>query len=302
MNRTASFIVIFIVCTAVAFSSGYWSGTLNLFEGLPNLFERLANSPSDLDTRIKLLESRVSEQLFIPGRRLAGEGIQLLVYNIGNSTVTLSNIQINGYFNSSSPGWIIENDNKILPGEFALVTAYLKTYHLENNLDELVFSFTTENGNTYYCRLPTYGDSSIGIESPQPATGYTKFEQIELPTSYARWDGNKTFTNGGWNVTIELKNTGSADATIDNIFLNGIPLSGYSSSSIRLYEDGQQVPNLSSISISVTKGGSKTLLIQVEKYNATDNSGIEGCTHGTWVDFKIHSASGRDYPTRVKLP
>ena len=160
MNRTASFIVIFIVCTAVAFSSGYWSGTLNLFE-------RLTNPPSDLDTRIKLLESRVSEQLFIiPGRRLAGEGIQLLVYNIGNSTVTLSNIQINGYFNSSSPGWIIENDNKILPGEFALVTVYLETYHLEDNLDELVFSFTTENGNTYYCRLPTYGDSSIGIESP----------------------------------------------------------------------------------------------------------------------------------------
>ncbi|RJS85863.1 type IV pilin, partial [Candidatus Bathyarchaeota archaeon] len=104
------------------------------------------------------------------------------------------------------------------------------------------------------------------------ASGYTTFEQIELPTSYARWDGNKTFTNGGWNITIELKNTGSADATIDNIFLNGIPLSGYSSSSIRLYEDGRQVPNLSSISISVTKGGSKTLLIQVEKYNATDNS------------------------------
>jgi len=133
------------------------------------------------------------------------------------------------------------------------------------------------------------------------ASGYTTFEQIELPTSYARWDGNKTFTNGGWNVTIELKNTGSADATIDNIFLNGIPLSGYSSSSIRLYADGQSV-DLSSISISVTKGGSKTLLIHVEKYNATDNSGIEGCTHGTWVDFKIHSASGRDYPTRVKLP
>ena len=134
------------------------------------------------------------------------------------------------------------------------------------------------------------------------ASGYTTFEQIELPTSYARWDGNNTFTNGGWNVTIELKNTGSADATIDNIFLNGIPLSGYSSDSIRLYEDGRQVSDLSSISISVTKGGSKTLLIQVEKYNATDNSGIEGCTPGTWVDFKIHSASGRDYPTRVKLP
>jgi len=131
------------------------------------------------------------------------------------------------------------------------------------------------------------------------ASGYTTFEQIELPTSYARWDST-LFNNGGWNVTIVLKNTGSADATIDNIFLNGIPLSGYNSSSIALYADGSQVTDLSSISISVTKGGSRTLLIQVEKYSG--GTGIEGCTAGTWVDFKIHSAAGRDYPTRVKLP
>ena len=156
MNRTASFLVLLVVCTAVAFSSGYWSGTLNLFERATNLFERLTNSPSDLDTRIKLLESRVSEQLFIiPGQRLAGEGIQLLVYNIGNSTVTLSNIQINGYVNSSSPGWIIENDDKILPGEFALVTVYLETYHLEDNLDELVFhsQLKTEIHTIVDCQL-----------------------------------------------------------------------------------------------------------------------------------------------------
>lgn len=132
------------------------------------------------------------------------------------------------------------------------------------------------------------------------ASGYTTFEQIELPTTYARWDAT-LFSNGGWNITIVLKNTGSADATIDDIFLNGIPLSDYTSGNITLYADGTQI-SLVSISISVPKGGSKTLLIQVEKYNDADGSGIEGCTSGTWVDIKIHSAAGRDYPTRVKLP
>ena len=135
------------------------------------------------------------------------------------------------------------------------------------------------------------------------ASGYTTFEQIELPVSYARWDSNITaFNSEGWNVTIELKNTGSADATIDNIFLNGIPLGEYDSSSINLYANGQPTNDLSNINIHVPKGSSKTLLIQVKKYNSTAGTGIEGCTPGTWVEFKIHSTSGREYPTRVKLP
>jgi len=284
MNRTASFIVLFIVCTAVAFSSGYWSGTLNLFE-------RLTNSPSDLDTRIKLLESRVSEQLFIiPGHRLAGEGIQLLVYNIGNSTVTLSNIQINGYVNSSSPGWIIENDDKILPGEFALVTVCLETYHLEDNLDELVFSFTTENGNIYYCRLPTYGDSSIGIESPQPDGGYTSFEQIEIPTVYASWDA----AANNWTITIKLKNTGSADATIDNLFINSIPLADHNGKATLNYNNNNYTTQ--SFSIPVNKGSEVTLYLYLMQ------SASNGFTAGTRVDLKIHTAAGREYPAQVKLP
>ena len=132
------------------------------------------------------------------------------------------------------------------------------------------------------------------------ASGYTTFEQIELPTTYAKWD-ETLFSNGGWNVTIVLKNTGSADATIDDIFLNGIPLNDYTTGNIILYADGTQI-NLADINILVPKGGSITLLVQVERYDESTGTGIEGCTSGTWVDFKIHSAAGRDYPTRVKLP
>jgi len=125
------------------------------------------------------------------------------------------------------------------------------------------------------------------------AGGYTSFEQIELPTSYARAISSP-FT--GWNVTIELKNTGSADATIDNIFVNSIPLKDYTCG-IRLYADGDnQTSNLASLSISVSKGGSATLVLQIEQ------SSSDGFTSGTRIDIKIHTAAGREYPAQVKLP
>ena len=127
------------------------------------------------------------------------------------------------------------------------------------------------------------------------ASGYTTFEQIELPTVYAR--GNSPLTR--WNVTIELKNTGSADATIDNIFINGIPLKDYTSGRVWLSYDSENLTTsseLASISISITKGGSKTLLLQIER-NSND-----GFTSGTRIDIKLHTAAGREYPAQVKLP
>lgn len=137
------------------------------------------------------------------------------------------------------------------------------------------------------------------------ASGYTAFEQIELPTAYAAFDADIFNNAGGWNITIELKNTGSADATIDNVFLNAKPLKAYDSGTIFL-SDGTTTwdtsTKLASIFISVTKGSAKTLSLQVQQYNATGPSGVEGCTSGTRIDLKMHSAAGRDYPVQVKLP
>jgi len=140
------------------------------------------------------------------------------------------------------------------------------------------------------------------------ASSYTTFEQIELPTAYAKIiddSADKNFTDSGWNITIELKNTGSVDATIDNIFLNGIPLKDYNSSYVCLY-DGQQWLNDSSdfqnLNIHITKGSSKTIVLQVQKYDQNSQTGVEGCTSGTRIDLKLHSASGREYPVQVKLP
>jgi len=136
------------------------------------------------------------------------------------------------------------------------------------------------------------------------ASGYTTFEQIELPTVYAK-DLVNDQPFAGWNVTIKLKNTGSADATIDDIFINDVPLEDYDSGTIQLYVDtcdanGNQTSSLSSLSIDINKGQSKTLYLYIK--DDTNGNGVDGCTSGTTVNIKIHTASGRDYPTHVKLP
>ena len=99
-----------------------------------------------------------------------------------------------------------------------------------------------------------------------------------------------------WKVYIELKNTGSADATIDNIFLNEKPLNDYPLGNIKLFvsDDTGLEEDLSDISIPVTKGSSEKVIVWIQK-------GTEGCSSGTRIDLKLHSAGGYNYPAQVKL-
>jgi len=142
------------------------------------------------------------------------------------------------------------------------------------------------------------------------AGGYTTFEQVELPTAYAEYGSSFDIADdgvaddSGWKITIELKNTGSADATIDNIFINSVPLSSISTAAVDLWykdENGvlTEATDFSSISIRVDKGSSNTVVIYI-----IDDGGqsVKGATSGTRIDIKLHSAGGRDYPAQVKLP
>jgi flagellin-like protein len=125
------------------------------------------------------------------------------------------------------------------------------------------------------------------------ASGYTSFEQIELPSIYAKVI---TLPSAGWNITIDLKNTGSAAATVDNIFINSMPLDDYPTEDVTLYgPDGVAVP-LSSISVSVGNGNTETIVLQLVQ------SEDDGFTAGTRIEVKIHTAAGKDYPTSIRLP
>jgi len=136
------------------------------------------------------------------------------------------------------------------------------------------------------------------------AGGYTSFEQIELPSVYAKyvsdWDAGETGTGGGWQIFIELKNTGSADASIDNIFINGVPINDYlSTNNVKILNGSSDSLPEMSLPVRVNKGGTASIVVAIK-----DDGGqtVEGATSGTRMDIKLHSAAGREYPAQVKLP
>ncbi len=96
----------------------------------------------------------------------------------------------------------------------------------------------------------------------------------------------QTFANGtsGWLLTIEIKNTGTTAATIDNIFINNIPINTV-----------KGVIAYNGTKTTINSGDTVTLYILLEK-------GTNGYSPGQMVNVKIHTASGRDYPTTITLP
>ena len=122
---------------------------------------------------------------------------------------------------------------------------------------------------------------------------FTKFEKIEFISIYAdpptRYNATVTQPNGdtfngtAFTVNIVLKNTGTAAATIDNIFIDTRPFRSFA--------------NVSAPSVV-----GQTLDIGVQRtYN------IYLPSSGTWspgntVAITISTAAGREYPNFVVLP
>jgi len=106
---------------------------------------------------------------------------------------------------------------------------------------------------------------------------YTRFEKIEISKAYAVKE-----TDGNFTITIELQNSGSADATINYVLLNGRPLS----------DVGATINATLPLTINVGKSAPLTITLPVSL----------GFQSGTTIDLKFHSASGKDYPQMLTLP
>jgi len=125
---------------------------------------------------------------------------------------------------------------------------------------------------------------------------FTATENIQIISAYA------TGSQGNWIIYLTVKNVGTTDATIDNIFINGKPASSISGSlgwinatlgvgSISSYTGGAG-GNLTSINIPLKAGNSATITIEIKT----------GFTSGQMVEVKLHTASGKEYPKQVTLP
>ncbi len=109
---------------------------------------------------------------------------------------------------------------------------------------------------------------------------FTRFEKIEITYIYAEKQ-----SGGGWKIYLKVTNTGTADATIDNIFINGKPYSSYTGVSI--------TPDVST-PYTLAAGKSADFEITIP-----DGAGF---TSGQSIEVKVHTASGQEYPKLTNLP
>ncbi|MEM2009247.1 MAG: DUF4352 domain-containing protein [Thermosphaera sp.] len=107
--------------------------------------------------------------------------------------------------------------------------------------------------------------------------GFTTVENLQITYAYA-----STLENVGWKIELKVENKGTADATIDEIFINGVPIDSVNGANY--------TPNKP---FTVKTGENETIEITLTK---------SGFSAGQQVEIKIHTASGKEYPKMVTLP
>ena len=110
---------------------------------------------------------------------------------------------------------------------------------------------------------------------------FTRYEKLEVISAYAT--GSES---AGWTVVLEVRNTGTTDVTIDEIFINGKPYNEWSEVSL--------TGTVTSLPEPLPTGESRTIKISI-------GSG-SGFKSGQIVEIKVHTAAGNEYPKSVQLP
>ena len=128
---------------------------------------------------------------------------------------------------------------------------------------------------------------------------YTQFEKVEIQTGYATYDATAP---AQWTITMAIKNSGSADATVNMVFLNDVPCLpanyGILTGVAPALSWGTDIP---STGVTLQAGEPGT----VEIYIANPCSAIpelQFLSAGTTINVKLHSAGGMDYIKLIRLP
>lgn len=115
---------------------------------------------------------------------------------------------------------------------------------------------------------------------------YTQFEKVEIQSGVCVVDAN-----GNWTVTMKLKNTGTATATMNSIFINDVEVDTYNTTAVA----GSWTTDMTE-AYSIESGNSKTIHV----YISSGKSGVY-LSSGTTVNIKIHSSGGMDYIKLIQL-
>jgi len=109
---------------------------------------------------------------------------------------------------------------------------------------------------------------------------FTRFEKLEVTSAYYV---------SGTGVVLKVRNTGSADTSIDDIYVNGVPCSGGCG-----------------ISPTIQPGSTYAMTVGTE-VTITVTNPPSGVTGGNWqsgvtYEVMVHTASGKSYPVSVLIP
>jgi len=129
---------------------------------------------------------------------------------------------------------------------------------------------------------------------------YTSFEKIEIQTGYATVDPNGL----GWTVTLSLKNSGSATATITHVFVNDVPVTLFGQNGLTgdapIVVGGNIGVDMLETGLTLESGEGNELLVYIS-HTGVDGTQTEFLSSGTTVNIKLHSAGGMDYIKLIKL-
>ncbi len=131
---------------------------------------------------------------------------------------------------------------------------------------------------------------------------YTAFEKVEIQTAVCSWDGSTDFE---WTIVIKLKNTGTAAATLTNVFINDVEVAPYDWDIANKAVEGKAATDMT-VTETIESGATLIVTILIDGPGDTDPAdgtppGWQRVSVGTTVNIKIHSASGMDYIKLVQL-
>ncbi len=118
---------------------------------------------------------------------------------------------------------------------------------------------------------------------------YTKFEKVEIQSGICVKNG--TAPDQWWNVTLKMKNTGTATSTLIGAFVNDAEVDAYSTTTP---SDTEAVISMSETETIVS---GQTIYINL----LIDYEAYKSLSSGTTVNIKIHSAGGMDYIKLIEL-
>ncbi len=123
---------------------------------------------------------------------------------------------------------------------------------------------------------------------------YTQFEKVEIQSGYASLSGDASVT---WFITLDLKNTGTATATLIKVFINDVPVTEYSvtgGDAGALAAPATSGTSVLTAGTPISSGVETTVFIYI-------GSTYPNLTPGTTVNVKLHSAGGMDYIRLIQL-